>query len=832
MLRRSLAVAVIVLVAVGAGPISAQLNSQALWAELLRPDAERPYQAMRQLAAMPAESLRYLREAVPPAKQTATAKQIDDLIRQLDAEPFEEREDAHRELERLDWQAAPALREAFKSSRTLEHKRRLELLLNRFDAPPMGPSLRWHRAVELVEWIGTNEARALLDAWSQGATASPLTEQANQALKRCGGQNQAALPATWPAVDAQGDPLPAGAVLRLGSTRWRMGHAIGYHADGILFTSDATRLIVDSAGTVSILDATSGKVLARRAHAGVLKGMQLSPDQRRLYVSTVIHGNNMHTPLLQLWDAAELKEIASWAAEGSIAGFSDDGKHAVLVTEKGIRRVDAATGREVAFMPFAKGTEGPMRAFNGKLAVVSSPRAELSVIDVAAPEKVRKLAIPDRDPRCVALSADGQYLAVGGDGDYGVILVDLVRGEPIRVIAPKETTHDFVTGLTFAPDSRTLAFCSGRDKSRLVLWDLDTHRPRWKVAGHVGQLAFSRDGKLIAGNGGWRTCLWEAATGKEISTSADSSAYHELAFCTDGQIMVTDHNDAVRFLDFPSGKELQRFSHPQVYRAALSPDGRRLATSAFNHELRIWDAQTGHELMKLPDDGWLTGHARQLMFTKDSRRLYTWEADFRLRVWDVSTGRLLAEHRPRPEGFPKEDTDGAVARRRRDELMHLAHAWCFSADGTQFLWHFNKLRAYDPLTGKALQTYDHEFGKGYFNLQTSRDGEWLLIGASNGVPTIFNLRRGRRLGQLPLAAGRRSGAQALAPDGRSVGVVSSQDTQYRLTLFESATLQPRLTIPLEYHRADGLSFSPNGRFLAATLSDRTALIWDLAALGK
>src|SRR5262245_6550546 len=159
----------------------ATANPASLWPELVQFDAAKAYQAMRQLAAMPVQTLSYLRDAAPPAAKTATDKQIADLIRQLDSDSFGEREKARQELEKLDWEAVPALRKATEAGGTLEMKRRLDHLIGRTEGPLTGTNLRWHRAVEVVEWIGTPEAQGLLEQWAQGAAASRLTEEAKKA---------------------------------------------------------------------------------------------------------------------------------------------------------------------------------------------------------------------------------------------------------------------------------------------------------------------------------------------------------------------------------------------------------------------------------------------------------------------------------------------------------------------------------------------------------------------------------------------------------------------------------------------------------------------------
>src|SRR4051812_41521973 len=62
-------------------------------------------------------------------------------------------------------------------------------------------------------------------------------------------------------TDLHGDPLPPGALVRLGSSRLRQAYA-----DDLKFSPDGKRLISCSSrmGTVSTWDAASGKLLQRR----------------------------------------------------------------------------------------------------------------------------------------------------------------------------------------------------------------------------------------------------------------------------------------------------------------------------------------------------------------------------------------------------------------------------------------------------------------------------------------------------------------------------------------------------------------------------------------
>src|SRR5262249_36484272 len=194
---------------------------------------------------------------------------------------------------------------------------------------------------------------------------------------------------------------------------------------------------------------------------------------------------------------------------------------------------------------------------------------------------------------------------------------------------------------------------------------------------------------------------------------------------------------------------------------------------------------------------------REFVFTQDGRRLCSWEADFRLRVWDAATGRLIAEHAPRPEGFPKDfDDEDERARRRRGgikEIHHLASISGFSPDGSRFYWIFNKLRSYDTATGKEVQTIGEDIDLGYYGPKLSNDQQWLLIGGgSDRGLTVINTRLGKKFGRVEFLDGTRTGASTMSPDGRSFAVNTTSSTGTKIVLYETATLRPRLAIPLEY----------------------------------
>src|SRR5262249_5572754 len=81
-------------------------------------------------------------------------------------------------------------------------------------------------------------------------------------------------------------------------------------------------------------------------------------------------------------------------------------------------------------------------------------------------------------------------------------------------------------------------------------------------------------------------------------------------------------------------------SHPGLLFAALSADGRLIASVGLDAALRIWSAETGERVgQAMVHPSWVDGG---LDFHPDSRHALTICKDMTLRVWDVTTGRLAA----------------------------------------------------------------------------------------------------------------------------------------------------------------------------------------------
>jgi WD40 repeat protein len=75
-----------------------------------------------------------------------------------------------------------------------------------------------------------------------------------------------------------------------------------------------------------------------------------------------------------------------------------------------------------------------------------------------------------------------------------------------------------------------------------------------------------------------------------------------------------------------------------VLSAAVSPDGKWLASGSFDTTVIVWDLASGQARHTLPGHGM---GAASLIFSPDSTRLISGDQQGAIRVWDVETGQLL-----------------------------------------------------------------------------------------------------------------------------------------------------------------------------------------------
>ena len=238
---------------------------------------------------------------------------------------------------------------------------------------------------------------------------------------------------------------------------------------------------------------------------------------------------------------------------------------------------DATRVSQVAFSP------------DGKFLAAVKGYATVHLWDVATGKEVRSYGA-----RCVAFAPNGRLLACGGGDEKGGIvrLYELPSGKEVHALRGHLTT---VAAVTFAPDGATLisigavsvGLMTGREgqaETRYTrVWDVATGKEKYTFpSGPAAQaLSLTPDGRTVIRWGNTIT-LWERATGAK---RAELPGHLTAALSPDGRTLATGGTDGViRLWDFPAGKERGRFVGHRgwVMVLAFAPDGKTLLSGGID----------------------------------------------------------------------------------------------------------------------------------------------------------------------------------------------------------------------------------------------------------
>jgi WD40 repeat protein len=643
-------------------------------------------------------------------------------------------------------------------------------------------------------------------------------------------------------TDPYGDPLPPGALARLGSIRLR--HAADVRS--VAFSPDGKAVISADPDWTHRWDTTTGKRLASfrspaaRLGAAVTSPLlALSPDGRLLV--TVVPGKDRddRPGKVVLRETAggkvraELKgnQLLTQLSSGCLA-FSLDGKLlAVGDLNDVLQLYDTATGREL------RKIEGTDRQFqhvafspDGKVVATAPFRGGVTFWETGTGAKGRTLPMKDARVAALAFAPDGKSLLTGTE-EGNLQLWDRASGKELRAFQDKKREQPLsFLFLVFSPDGRYVAVGDVYNSS-LLLWDATTGKVARQLEGIAGPCcaAFSRDGKtLVTGDGGHLVRLWEVSTGKERRLIEGASiVLGPVALSPDGKTLATQGPDSTLHLrTFPGGKSLRSWRvKGGVYSLAFSPREGLLVTGGHDGTLRFWDPATGKEWRKVPAhryerDGKVEPRSvAAVAFSPDGKTLASGGEDSLVRLWDVGTGKLQHTLKGR-RGWVD-----AVAFSPDGKLV--AGGGCTDDSLDTCLW--------DAKTGKLVRTFrEGQAGSFAMALAFSRDNK--VLAAAGGLfggwyVTFVDVATGKGLAERnSLQAGVQDEfyAAAVSPDGRTLALGSARG----IALWDMATRKEVRQIRGEFGACTSLAFARDGRTLVAAHGDGTVLFWDIAARAR
>lgn len=490
------------------------------------------------------------------------------------------------------------------------------------------------------------------------------------------------------------------------------------------------------------------ETVLQKGHELAVLTVAVSPDSN--YVATGSRDKSV-----KLWELSTGREVRSFlghSASVNQVDFSSDGKHLISANgDASIKIWEVATGKELfSIKPDAERVTDvafdPKRRFFATVGFGQKVR----VWDIVTKKKLAEL---DADGYAgsgglihVAVSPDGQWLAVGEDGFTARVYrsSDWKNVHTFNSSTLHSSCGGCYTDVQFSTDSRYLIKASNNDA--VVKYDLSTGALVTTYAAKVENLrsvSISRDGKLLVLCTEKFITLYNANKGDSIKTISPEveADVNQAVFTADGKrILIACDNNTVLVYDIATGKKVDALTgflnardkggvtyDPNSYWEAhiakylrfkgsvlLSKDNKTLLRGKFGTKAKRWDIATGKAAMEY------IGHEKAVLcyrYNQEGSLLLTGGAEGTLILWDTESGDTLRTIKSYRE--PVLDVNFS-----HDENKIISSSW----DGT--------VKIHEVSTGKRLEYIDLENASSYVTLFTPND----LYVLTATLPTGLTLR--------------------------------------------------------------------------------------------
>jgi WD40 repeat protein len=282
------------------------------------------------------------------------------------------------------------------------------------------------------------------------------------------------------------------------------------------------------------------------------------------------------------------------------------------------------------------------------------------------------------------------------------------------------------------------------------------------------------------------------------------------AFSPDGKLLACPSDDQLLVWDVALFERngVLRGHTGYVYDVAISPDGTRIASAAWDGTVRIWDAATQRPIQVLRHEERIV---LSVAFSPDGKQVvsldrgpnYTSRGTVHVREWAAGRRRYTRStsrdiHGDTRTAFHPDGSLVAVGGQGAAELFDLA------SDRAG--------RAFGAVAGSSN------------DIAFRRDGRELATAQRDATVRLWDLATGAQRGILRGHQGEVFCVQ-YSPDGKQIASASRDLT---VRLWDARTHEQLAVLPLG-RIAYGLAFSPNGTRLATACQDNTIRLWDMAS---
>jgi WD40 repeat protein len=299
---------------------------------------------------------------------------------------------------------------------------------------------------------------------------------------------------------------------------------------------------------------------------------------------------------LRLYDITSGKEIRSYPGfTQPVRGVavSGDGKAIVAASLDNKIRAWAADGtRESRTVRVEEPYSNAWFTWGHLLIVTENVGNTISIFDAATGHFLKRVGRDNPDVR-EFLAGDGARL-IRRDKPDAITLSRWGESRAALLKIPWDAKR--MCNIALSRDGKLVLFA--QDDGNVVLWDVETQKPTWTIAGHTGATkgVISPDGSRVMTSGVDNIVhVWEIAARRELCKWPFNGIV-QFTFSPDSQTILTgDSAGLVQLWDAGTGSEIRRLVSlgAAIVNVQLHEDGKTALTVSSDSILRLWDAHTG-----------------------------------------------------------------------------------------------------------------------------------------------------------------------------------------------------------------------------------------------
>ncbi len=309
---------------------------------------------------------------------------------------------------------------------------------------------------------------------------------------------------------------------------------------------------------------------------------------------------------------------------------------------------------------------------------------------------------PEDEPQPTAdeIARIEAWIAAGAKNDADAVPLDEQLSVPM--LRADADAANYITSMIDVSD-RIVAIarmgrCEWRDSvTQQILFSIND------IPGKINQLRLSRDGRTllissgIAGVGGQVTLVDVASREVIGKVQGHTDAIYAAALTSDGKLLATGSYDRVAILwDWQRKQIVRRFAghNGAIYDLDIDPEAKVLATASADQTIKLWGIGDGERLDTL---GQPEGEMLCVRFTPDGQHVLASGADRQLRLWRIASKDKAAISPLLISRYAHEEPVTQLVFRGDAEVLSL------SEDRTIKLWSLPDLAPIGMLTRTADQ---------------------------------------------------------------------------------------------------------------------------------